>query len=306
MQAASGSQHGAGNCARCGAPLRPGLAFCTQCGAPAAAAAAATPAAVAPPAPPAQPTRAAQPLPAAQSPPAAGGGVLGVINQDPTGLIAAAVIFAVCAAVSWVGWTPLSWPPRVINSVVPQGNCMSFTPGTVGMYLCSAGVAALLAVGPLLTILLIFLLRSVLVKAVKGVTASLPSQSHFLIVPVVATILFTIPWAGIHYNLSGQWGLLPQAVFPAVVGVFTFATARFNRPLQSALGPLFKFRDLCPVWLRFAAAAMIPLLLSLVITFQDRVSQEALKEQFIVLVSLLTGYLVLARRDSGKLPGVKQ
>jgi hypothetical protein len=56
--------------------------------------------------------------------------------------------------------------------------------------------------------------------------------------------------------------------------------------------------------LRIAAAIVVPLALSLIITAETRVSNTAFKEQLVVLVGLVSGFLALSPRSGNVLAGV--
>ncbi|MEK7215695.1 MAG: hypothetical protein AAB289_08890, partial [Chloroflexota bacterium] len=122
---------------------------------------------------------------------------------------------------------------------------------------------------------------------------------------ITATLFFTISWSGAHTATALQSGILPQTMFPAVVGLFTFAVVRYGPPLQRSLVSFFDVRDRYPMKLRFGVAILVPFLASLLITFESRVSQTALKEQVVVVISLVTGYLAMAPRSGDLLAAVK-
>lgn len=285
-------------CPACGRENSPGTRFCGSCGTPLAAAPAAAPNYV-----PA--ARAVGPA-SKQGIGASIAGFIHVVNRDPTGALPMAVIFVLGAVISFLGWGPLSIPARLINGFVPQGNCISVRPGSIEMYFCSAKVAALTVVGPILLMVLLFLARNLIAGGLRSLMPRLPRDSHFLLGPLVATILFTMVWGAMHDTSYGATGIVPQKVFPALIGVFTYGTAKYGPLLQRLLGPLFDLRDRFPKWIRFLGALAAPLVLALILTAQERVSQEAMKEQVVVLVSLATTYLVLAPRSGTLMDGARQ
>lgn len=272
-------------CASCGRDNPTGNRFCSFCGS-----------ALVP---------AAAPL-SSESP---GAGVMAFLRSvhDGNGAKAAAVVFIVCAAISLIGWYPLSLPVRLIRTLLPDVSCTGTTPGTFGMYLCSAGVGLMVIAAPVLLMVVIFLLRKPLTERVERLTQKLPKETRFLVAPALATIIFVIAWSGVHKDTASQWGMLPQIIFPAVIGLFTFAVARFGPSVQGTLGSFFDSRDRLPRWIRLLAVIAVPMLLALLITYQERVTQEALKEQFIVLVALVMVYLMMSPRvgalASGGPPG---
>lgn len=262
-------------CRNCNAALPPAARFCVQCQMPI--------------------TAAAPPQPVAGAPAAVTGvgDFFSFINRDPTGLTGAVIVFFVAAVLAWVSWWPLSLPSRLIGYFVPEGDCMAYVPGSLPMYFCSMKVALLTMVGPIILIVAIIAARAAVTRLSQQLAAKLPADTRFLIPPLVATIFFTIAWSGVHFYTSGDTGLLPQKFFPAVVGLFTYASIRYRELIQNYLHGFFVVRDQFPKILRVIAAALIPLFLSLIITFQERVSQTALKEQIVVIVAMITGYLAL-------------
>jgi hypothetical protein len=176
--------------------------------------------------------------------------------------------------------------------------CSTVAPGSTQMFFCSAGVALLQMLPAIVVLLLLFIFRRPLMRWVQGVTAKLPPGSQFLVAPVVATCLFVIVWAGVHYTLAMQVGLLPQIIFPTVIGLFTFIIVRYGDGLRRALDPFFEGRDRVPRWLRFVGVIAIPLLLSVLITqpWRQIVTAGPQLEHFIVLVALVVAFLLLTPR----------
>lgn len=217
-------------------------------------------------------------------------------SQDRSGMKGALAVLVVSAVVSLVCWFPLSLPSRLIRALLPTITCTNMRPGSMEMYLCSAGVAAVTMVGPVLLMVLIFFFRKQLTAWLGRVTPKLPEETRFLTAPVLATIIFTVGWSGAHQTTAFSWGLLPHLVFPAVIGLFTFAVSRYGAAVQNSLTSFFNTRDKFPRWLLYVIVFAVPILIAVVITAQERVSFEALKEQFIVIVALIIGYLVMSPR----------
>ena len=196
--------------------------------------------------------------------------------------------------ISLVGWFPLSLPIRLFSGLVAGGDCVGLEVGTPQMYVCSAFIAGRVILVPLLFIVVVFALRVPITRLVKRLTPLLPEGLRFLVPPVLATGLFVISWGAIHQDTWLQVGVVPQILFPVVVGVFTYGVMRYSPLVQRFSGDLFTLRDRVPWLIRLAAVIAVPMMLALIITFQARVTQEALKEQFIVMVALGVGYLALA------------
>lgn len=226
-------------------------------------------------------------------------------EAEPTGLAGAVVALVVSALASLLLWLPLSLPSRVIDGLIPEARCTGFQPGSLPMYGCSAWVALLRVVGPVVVIAALIVLRVPLRRLVRILLGPVPVEARFLVTPVAATLLFVVAWSGMHYATANESGILPQIVFPAVVGLFTHALARYGAALQRALAGFFAARDRYGVGIRLGAAVAVPLVVSLVITYEQRVTQTALKEQIVVLIGLVAGYLALAPRSGDLAAGLE-
>jgi hypothetical protein len=277
-------------CRGCGAELTPGAALCASCGRPVETAAPSS----------------APSAPRPAGPAAAQGGFLRWLNEEPTGLAGAGLALLAGVLLSWIAWFPLSLPSRFIGVFIPAWTCTQYRVATPGMYLCSMTVALMTLAGPLAIMALLFVLRKPLAAALVFVLDRISPDLRFVMAPMVAMVLFLVAWSGIHYENANQVGLLPQWMFPVVVGLFAHGVARYGGFVQRLLGPVFDLRDRFPRILCYAAVFAVPFVFSFVITFQNRVSQETLKEQLTVLVALATGFVALAPRTGDITAGVQQ
>lgn len=241
------------------------------------------------------------------------------LNDDPRGLGKAALVFAAGAILSVLLWYPLGLPSEIVRNLVAQPTLIcSFGrgpgdvfaaaagAGTPRMYACSWGVAILTMAGPLALIALAFVYRRALQRLVGVLAGRLPQELRFAVGPVIATLVFAMAWSGSHYQTSWTIGFLPQTVFPAVVGVFTYAVGRWGAALQRRLAPFFDVRDRLPRAGRIVLAIIFPMAFAFLLTAETRVSLTAQKEQVIVLVGLATGFLMLAPRRGDVLAGVSR
>jgi hypothetical protein len=231
---------------------------------------------------------------------------LGRAQAEPSGLFAAVIVLVASALASLIGWIPLAWPSQFIDGVLPTVRCTTFQPGSPPMYGCSAAVGFLAIAGSLVIVVLLFILRRPIAAAVRALTSRVPQEARFLVAPIAGTLAFTVAWAGAHHATASLSGIVPQTVFPAVVGLFLYATARWGNGIRRALGPLLDLRDRYAIGWRIVVAALIPLALSLIITAEARVSQTALKEQIVAIVALITGYVALLPRTGPPLAGIEQ
>lgn len=207
-----------------------------------------------------------------------------------------AMVFILGIVVSRVFWF-LGFIPNLFRNIINPGNCSGYEVKTIGMYICSAFVAFKMLLGPLLVMLLIFIFRKTIIGLINKIKPKIPNDFQFLLAPLVSTFLFTIVWSGSHPSIMDTEGIIDQRSFPVIVGLFTFLTTFYYKEIQKKLVPFFEKRDKFSKPLRYMFAFGIPFLLSLIITFEDRVSNVAFKEQIIVIVSLITGYLVLLPRS---------
>ena len=227
-------------------------------------------------------------------------------QAEPSGLAALAIVAVASALASLILWSPLAWPSEFVDRLLPTMHCTGFQPGSPPMYGCSAIVGFLAIAGSLVVVLALFVLRRPIAATVRALMARTPQEARFLIAPIAGTLVFTIAWAGAHHSTAGLSGIVPQTIFPAVVGVFLYATARWGNAIRRALGPLLDLRDRYAIGWRIVAAALIPLVLALIITAEARVSQTALKEQVVAVVALLCGYIALIPRTGPPLAGIEQ
>lgn len=241
------------------------------------------------------------------------------LNDDPRGLGKAALVFAAGAILSPLLWYPLGLPSEIVRNVVARPTLIcSFGrgpgdvfaaaagAGTPRMYACSMAVAILTMAGPLILLALAFVYRRALRGLVGALAGRLPQELRFIVGPVIATLVFAMAWSGSHYQTSWMVGFLPQTMFPAAVGVFTYAVGRWGATFQRRLAPFFDVRDRLPMKGRIVLAILFPMAFAFLLTAETRVSLTAQKEQIIVLVGLATGFLMLAPRRGDVLAGVSR
>ncbi len=208
--------------------------------------------------------------------------------------VQAVLVFGTCAIIPYLFGSILGWPARAINGLLPDHTCAGVQTRSWDMYSCSLEAGLLAMAGPVILMVLILLLRKPLNKRIGLLIPKLPEMTRFLVLPILATTIFTIVWAGFHEDTWNQTGIIPQKLFPAVIGLFTYIVARFGPGIHHAWRSFFESRDKCPKWIRFIAVLAIPMLISVAATYQESVSQEALKEQFIVLIALIVAYMLIS------------
>jgi hypothetical protein len=214
--------------------------------------------------------------------------------------------------VSVVGWGPLCLPSLAVNWVVGKlvlWKLCTVPVGTPRMFACSALVGVLtVALGPVLTALVLYKFRRLLAGLVRSALARLRSEPY-LVAPVVATAVFLVAWAGTHHS-TPHVGLLPNVLFPAVVGLFTHWTAARSRQIQERFEGFFRARDRVPRWLRMAATVLLPTLFaaSLASRFSagGTVAFPTEQQQLVVIVGLLVGYSLMVPRQGDPLGAARR
>lgn len=232
------------------------------------------------------------------------------VSTERTGLAGAGAVLLVGAVLCWFLYPYLGLLPKWLSSLAPEVRCTSFRPNTTMMYLCSGTAALSVLSGPIIVMVVIFLLRKQIMAIMPGVTRFVPVEFRFLLAPVVACLLFTILWAGAHYdtvlgrntNAGNVIGLVHQRLFPAFVALFTYAVARYGPLLQQYVPVFFDLRDKLHKYVRFAIVLAFPLFYSIINNMNradGRILKTALEEQKVVVFAMLLGFLLLAPR-SGK------
>jgi hypothetical protein len=194
-------------------------------------------------------------------------------------------------------WVPFAQPAVLVNKAIGEKTCASKLPGSNAMRTCAATAAAWKMVGPLVVGVVVFLLRRKLTRLVSHLGSRLHPGARPLLAPLLAALLFLLVWAGAHSKTGGQTGLVPQKAFPAVIGVYTIVVIRYGNALRRKLGGFFTKRDRLPFVARLLVTIAVPTGISLLITNQDRVSDTAQKEQFVVLIGLVLAYVMLSPRS---------
>jgi hypothetical protein len=219
------------------------------------------------------------------------------LQADNSGFWSLVVVLGVGVILAYILWEPFAQPAKLINDALPDKNCVSELPGTSGMRSCAVGVAIFKMIGPLCLGVLVFAFRGRLAKLVSRVTKNLHTGARPLIAPILATLLFLLVWAGSHASTGGQSGIVPQKAIPAIVGVYTFMVVRYSPALQHRMIGFFARRDRIPLIVRVIATIAVPTAISLLITNQNRVSNTALKEQFVLLIGLVMAYLMMSPKS---------
>jgi hypothetical protein len=222
-----------------------------------------------------------------------------VVGRDPTGLVGAAAVFVVAYVVTRLFWTPLSWPASIVNSVVASAtptSCDFLGPQNVlSDNACGTVLAVLTVMGAVAAMLAVLLIRVPLRRTLGALFGVVPSGLGFLGAPLLATILFTIGWAGVQYHFPERPGIVADGTFPAVVGLLTYALATYGPRLEGPAASVFDWRDGFDARRRMGVVLLLPVVFSLVAT---PLLHTPVRDQSTVIVAMLVGYVLLAPRGA--------
>ena len=212
---------------------------------------------------------------------------------ERTGLVVAAVTTTACVLVSLALWDPFARPSDAIREAIPAAAC-SGTSGAAAT-VCAFRAAATPLAGPLLLLLVAFIFRKALGTAVNAAKRRFPGPGS-LLAAVLATVVFALSWAGSHAARPTEVGLLPQIVFPALVGFSTYAIGRWGPLAHRTLRWYFDLRDRASMKLRMLVVMAVPTGVSVWLAAGAGSSRAAYNEQLVVLVGIVVGFLIVAPR----------
>jgi len=215
---------------------------------------------------------------------------------DPASLKNIGIVFGASLVISWLGWNLLMALPMAINALIPTGSCSNYVPKTFGMYVCSAFVGLSVVFGSLVLAVAMILLRKPITAAINKLNASVPDQYRSVMPAIAAAVFFAVVWSGSHYATGHSVGIVSHRAFPALVGVLVHLTIYYGPSFMARFPGLFDTRDRLPKFTRWMVMLLVPTGLSLLLTFQERVTNEAFKQQFVVIVGMLVAYVILTPR----------
>ena len=220
-----------------------------------------------------------------------------------------------CVLVSVVGWIPLSFPSRIVNGQLGHlalwNVCTDLPAGSVEMFGCSMIVGLItVALGPLLTAYILYLFRAQLSRAIRAVLAHIEGLQG-LTPAIVATAVFLVAWAGTHFETSGSVGLLPNLVFPAVIGLFAHGTTTNAATIQKRFVDFFERRDRLPTKVRLGMTILLTTGFAILLSnvFEDgsnRVVQPTTQQQVVVLFGLVVGYALMVPKSGDPLQDARR
>lgn len=217
---------------------------------------------------------------------------LGRSAAERTGLQAGGIVLVVCLGLTVIGWVPLSWPARIVNTLVggfALSSCDGFAAILVGV--CNAALAFVTLTGSLVVLAILFVFRLPLASLLQRQLANLPSEAAFLAAPVITTVLFTLGWSGVAFHFFARPGLVPDGIFPAFVGLMTFAIARYGSAIQDALAPYFEARERLQFRVRLGLASLLTIFLAIILT---PMLTAPVRDQIVVILAIASAFLLLA------------
>jgi hypothetical protein len=223
--------------------------------------------------------------------------VVDVVTGPGKDMLALVAVLAITLVISHLLAPILALPGNALKGAIPRGDCTGETPGTSAMYVCSVKVGFLTILGPLLVMVTSLVFRRPIMRQVRKLTMKLPRGSSMFLTPALATALFTMVYASVHADTAGQNGLVPQRMFPALLGVLTFVASRVRVSVSKRFGGAITARDRIPAPIRVVLALGVPIGVSYLIMRQDRVTETATKEQIVALLTVFLSYTALVPRD---------
>jgi hypothetical protein len=216
------------------------------------------------------------------------------MNEPGNWLLAGAVSAALCVTLSYTLFPVMGLPGKIARQFLPTIRCWAHEPGSVQMWVCGAHSGLMVLLGGLIAMVIALLFLAPIVKLATKVT---PPGSNVLIGPLLGTLSFGLVFASAHDQTAYEYGIVAQRYFPAVIGIAVYLATRFGPALAGRFGPQLAKRDRIPLPLRIGLTAAVPVLLTFLTMSQDRVSETAVKEQAIVLVTMATAFVMLVPRD---------
>jgi hypothetical protein len=205
---------------------------------------------------------------------------------------------AVCVVVALLTWLPVSAFPRIpVASLDRLFGCEFLIPGTPLMSGCVVALALALMLVPLaITVLAFVVLRRLRFTLRHHASTRVPDPLRFVALPAVVTFVFALSWTYVHQATATSWGLLPNMLFPALVGLFSFGAVEYGAAAEERLRGFRQFRDRVPFRVRVVATVLIPSLIAFWL-IADGDALGALKQQLIALAEMVIGLLLLMRPE---------
>lgn len=153
-----------------------------------------------------------------------------------------------------------------------------------------------LAAIPIALSVVLIVLRRPLGSLTRSISARSPRAARAYVAPLLTMTVFEIAWAASYGTHPNESGLLPQILFPSVVGVYAFAVARWGDSVLRNFARVFARRDALPVKARWAVVIVAPIAVAALTPVLNDDASPALAQQLAVLVGLILGSLMLLPR----------
>jgi hypothetical protein len=186
-----------------------------------------------------------------------------VLVTEPTGLLMALTVVLVGAALCFILWAPMSAPARSLAPFTPTAPCANLPLNSTALTACAFENGVLGSFSTFVVVGILAFIRWPLNWIMNAILPRLaPTAGHGL-AALIAVLMFGVTWSGSHFRTPNQPALLPQPVFVAVIGLFTFATLHWGPPVLRVLDPALRVRDRIPLWVRMVLGALLPVLFGL-------------------------------------------
>jgi hypothetical protein len=199
----------------------------------------------------------------------------------------------ICGAVSLAGWLPLRLAPAAVAHAISYAASVGTKTSTLAALVAEwKGIAA-----PLLFTIVMFACKRRISSYIGPLVAKvLPTDWMFIVAPAMATAIFTMSWSYTHLKKWDEWGFLPQILFPAAIGIFSFVSARHGAAVRYCLRHFLIVRDIVPRFLRLIASILLPSAISLLVV--QHIHDLPLAGQLSLVLSTLISYLVMLQQPS--------
>jgi hypothetical protein len=203
-----------------------------------------------------------------------------------------------CSAIGLLAWTPFGVLNNLLRRHTAPGMCQSCQPETWTLFFFSARVALSVVFLPLLLVTIAFLSRKIVARLFARSADHLPPGVRYSVSATIATFFFTIAWTSLHYRKETLIGIVPQVFFPAIFGILTYGLLKYGVAVRGAVANRIKLAPLNAT-AKWTISAALPLLLSFALPVGRHISLLPLKEQTIVIITTLVGFILLAPRNPG-------
>ncbi|MEK9730893.1 MAG: hypothetical protein VW230_03945 [Candidatus Poseidoniales archaeon] len=158
----------------------------------------------------------------------------------------------------------------------------------------------------LIIFLFMFLFRKKLKKHVEATINFFPKHIQNYSAPLIATAVFTLGWSAARVSFPFIFGIVWNIAFPCLVGLFTWITIHKKDSLIKIGQPLFKIRNKIPKKFRVVSLLAFTALISFIVMSIKPNTATQFKEQIIVLLSILLGFIISTEIQEEKATSIEK